>query len=320
MRKEIFEANKRMIVQHNNANLGWKLGANKLMDFTETEHKALRGFNHAMALQSKAPRTSLTSNGVLPDAVDWREKGVTTPVKDQGQCGSCWAFAVAETVEAHLAIATGKLLVLSPQNVVSCTKNPNHCGGSGGCDGATAELGFNYINQSGIALEQDWKYRAVTGTCLDPKINKVATVSGFVKLEENSYEALVTALATVGPVAVSVDASTWSFYSSGIYDGCGKHTLDIDHAVQAVGYGSENGKDYWIVRNSWGPTWGERGHIRLLRHSDGDRTKWCYKDNTPGDGSGCRDGPPSVVVCGTCGIWYDNSYPTGAALLNKTIA
>jgi len=249
----------------------------------------------------------------LPDRVDWREKKIVTPVKDQGGCGSCWAFAAVETIESMLIQATGKTVLLSTQNMVSCTPNPQHCGGTGGCAGATCELGYQYVADKGIASEKDYPYRAQTGKCDETK-PKSAHIHSFVKLPENNYTALVTAVATIGPMAVSVDAGPWMSYSSGVFDRCGLTRIVINHAVQAVGYGTAGGKDYWIVRNSWGSFWGESGYIRLFKHSDGDM-KWCGPDPSPQDGTGCDGGPPVVTVCGSCGIWYDTSYPLGASLV-----
>jgi len=129
----------------------------------------------------------------------------------------------------------------------------------------------------------------------------------------------VQAVANVGPIAISVDANAWGGYSRGIFTGCPKapRNVIIDHAVQLVGYGTDPATklDYWIVRNSWGGSWGEQGYIRMEKHSDGDKSKWCAIDNRPQDGSGCDGGPPQVTVCGSCGIWYDNSYPVGGKLV-----
>jgi cathepsin L len=312
------------INQHNaNPNAMYLKGINKFTDMTREELKTFRGYNRNMGTTMLGGPDDPCVPGqpfapqALPASVDWRtaKPAVVSPVKDQGSCGSCWAFATAETTESALAIATGNLTILSPQNVVSCTPNPDHCGGTGGCNGAIAELGFTYIKNNGIATEQNWPYKQTTGTCDEAAHTKVATVTGCVKLAENNYTDLLTAVATIGPIAVSVDAKKWSSYTKGIYNGCDTDLdYDIDHAVQLVGYGTENGVDYWIVRNSWGPNWGEAGYIRLLRHSDGS-TSSCKQDITPSDGSGCDGGPPTVTVCGECGIWYDSSYPTGAKYL-----
>jgi cathepsin L len=308
-RAATFNANKALIIKHNSEQHSWTMAVNKFADMTKEEFKNhYRGYSPA--LRASKPRV-LDANmpapaGPLPPSVDWRTKGVVSPVKDQGSCGSCWAFATTQTVESYVALKTGKAPpILSTQDVVSCAPNPNHCGGDGGCAGATAEVGLTYIATAGQALEKDYPYRAVTGSCQSKPRTKY--ISGWKDLPTNNYTALVYGLAEIGPMAVSVDAGSWSFYSGGIFNGCSLNDIDLDHAVQAVGYGTENGKDYWIVRNSWGSGWGERGFIRLLKHSDGDM-KWCGIDKKPNDGTGCKDGPPQVTVCGTCGIWYDNTY------------
>jgi len=317
-RKHLFDARVAEVLAHNNADgISWKKGINKFSDMTVEEFKMNLGHSSSMSqtMRSSMPLAPAMQvpNGGLPDSVDWRTKGVVSAVKDQGGCGSCWAFAAVETIESTLSQATGKNLILSTQNMVSCTPNPHHCGGTGGCAGATSELGFQYVADKGIASEKDYPYRAQTGKCDETK-PKVAHIQSFVKLRENNYTDLVTAVATIGPIAVSVDAEPWMSYSSGVFTGCGLSRIDINHAVQLVGYGTASGKDYWIVRNSWGKFWGESGYIRIFKHSDGDM-KWCGPDPTPQDGTGCDGGPPEVTVCGSCGIWYDSSYSVGASLL-----
>jgi len=180
----------------------------------------------------------------------------------------------------------------------------------------SAELGFEYVAQKGIASEAAYPYQARTGTC-NEGIPKSAKIKGFVKLIENNYTDLIVNLATVGPMAVNIDANSWSSYSSGVFTGCQFRDIDINHVVQAVGYGTDaaRGKDYWIVRNSWGSGWGEKGYIRLERHSDGDHSKWCGPDTRPQDGTGCDGGPATVTACGSCGMWYDSSYATGGSIV-----
>merc|ERR1712087_708789 len=261
-------------------------------------------------MEAKINRRSVED---LPETVDWRNKGVLTPPKDQGACGSCWAFASTETLEAHVAINTGKLLTLSPQQYVNCVKNPNQCGGTGGCQGATAEVAYNYTAINGLPLESDVPYRASDGHC-DSSVPIAATVSGYHELKPNDADDLMQTVANVGPVSISVAAATWGFYSHGIFDGAGGNGCDVevDHAVQLVGYGVENGQAYWTVRNSWGHRWGEDGYIRIQRNPGNEP---CAVDDKPMDGV-CGYGPcacpPPVTYCGTCAILSDSVVPLDA--------
>ena len=184
--------------------------------------------------------------------------------------------------------------------------------------GATAEIAFDYVaGMSGILEEYQLGYSAYSGSdsaCgFDVSgASPVATITGFVQLPENNYTSLMNAIAKVGPVAVSVDASTWSAYRGGIFNGCNQKQPDINHAVTLVGYGEENGQKYWTVRNSWSPSYGELGYIRVLRTDDDESN--CGMDITPQDGTACTGETDPVKVCGTCGILYDSSYPTGSEL------
>eukprot|EP00051_Salpingoeca_urceolata_P026979 m.479525 g.479525 ORF g.479525 m.479525 type:complete len:396 (+) comp21496_c0_seq1:157-1344(+) len=328
-RRHIFEQRLQEIHTHNSdATATYTKGVNHLTDRTEEELKAMLGYrkalahdyaaNNAVEYNTELP-TTLEDLGDLPPAVDWRSKGVITPVKDQGTCGSCWAFASTETIESYVALNKDMPILeeLSPQQLVECSANPQHCGGVGGCQGSIPELAFNYVKENGMTTEYYLPYTSHDGKTCSPNCtcqyeNKTASASidGFVKLQPNSYPAVMTALATIGPLAVNVQANTWSTYEAGIFpvDGCNKNDTDIDHVVQLVGYGSFGGQDYFTIRNSWTPLWGEQGYIRLARSS----TPVCNPDTTPLDGTGCTGGPTKVTVCGTCGVLYDASYVTGA--------
>merc|ERR1711865_886700 len=238
-------------------------------------------------------------------------EGVVTDVKNQGGCGSCWAFSATETVESHYAIASGKLLKLAPQTYVNCVKNPNKCGGTGGCEGATMELAFNMTRDSGIALESDMPYRGRDETCKTYK--DAVKVTGYVKNPANDAAALETAVATKGPQAITVAAEPWQMYGGGVFSGCtGASGSTLDHGVQLVGYS----QDYWIVRNSWGASWGEKGYIRITRANDAV----VKSDNAPADGVACFPYPKKQPVGGECGILSDTSYPTGAtAAMNDVV-
>ena len=210
-----------------------------------------------------------------------------------------------QVLETHLAIAENNTSppVLAPQTLVSCATNPNHCGGTGGCGGATAEIGFNYTSQNGIALSTDYPYVAQNSPCV--KYNATVTCTGYTKIAINSASAMETTLATKGPVAVVV-SSNWATYGGGIFkDGClswlGSCTLD--HVVVVVGYSP----DYWLVRNSWGGKWGEAGYIRLTRAND----NVTYTNDNPAEGNACKPFPAKQSVMGESGVLFDASYPTG---------
>lgn len=315
-RKDQFEANLETIINHNKAGYSWKLGVNDLTAHFPDELKALRGVTGVVQtstdLFQAAPDQRPLSE--LPQSLDWRKKGVVTPVKNQQACGSCWAFATTETVESHLAINTGKLVELAPQNLVSCVQNPHKCGGTGGCQGATAELGLDYVAHRGLAAEVDVPYKAEDGTC-PVGVKKVAK-STSQSYATNDYAAVMNAIAK-GPQAISIDASTLHLYSSGVFDGCNQTHPDINHGVQLVGYGTdeEGGLDYWIVRNSWGPTFGEGGFFRLLRHTD---KQVCGTDITVEHGIACEGETKPQKVCGTCGVLFDVRAPIGTHLVNRT--
>ena len=245
-----------------------------------------------------------TASKKNPPSKSWM--AYQSPVKNQGGCGSCWAFATTEVVESHLAIAQNSTTVpvLAPQTLVSCMKNPNKCGGTGGCEGAIAELGFNFTQTHGLATESSFPYTAQDTQCL--KYTPIAHCKGYVKNKENSADALETALATIGPVAVTVSAN-WATYGGGIFsDGCSNDpptSCTLDHAVVAVGYT----QDYWLIRNSWGGAWGEQGDIRLTRKYD--TTK--FTDSNPTEGDACAPYPEKQFPMGESGVLYDTAYPVG---------
>jgi len=253
----------------------------------------------------------------LPDSFDWRTKNIVSAVKDQGECGSCWTFASTESIESAYALKNGAGLItdLSEQQVLDCTPNPDQCGGTGGCQGGTAELVYaNMMKMGGITTEWYYPYISYYGSNYQCHYNSSVTIpyaqlSNYTKLPSNQYDPLINALVQNGPIAITVMASTWSDYESGVYAGCPKTNIDLDHAVLLVGYGtdSSSGVDYWLIRNSWSPKWGEDGYIKLRRDSGTNIS--CGIDYNPQDGTGCKNGPPQVTACGMCGILYDSSFP-----------
>jgi len=304
----------------------WWKGLSEHSDKLPHEFAQLKGlhrgvFHTGFAARAAIPADPAVNSFVAPDELDWRTKGVVTPVKNQGGCGSCWAFSAAETVESAYGMATlardGKaasIPILAPQQLVDCAPNPKHCGGTGGCEGSTQPLAFDYLVMAkGHDSEADYPYKGRDGTCEDSKHTPKIGITGKVELPTNNYTSLMHALVTAGPIAISVDAS-WGAYEGGVFSDTksGIHT-NIDHAVQLVGYGTMGGKDYWLVRNSWGASWGEQGYIKIERFGEGKEP--CGIDARPGDGFGCAGGPSTIQVCGTSGILSGSSYPTGAHLL-----
>jgi cathepsin L len=226
--------------------------------------------------------------------------------------------ASTAVLESFVALSSGYLFELSPQQVAMCSPNPNSCGGTGGCQGATSELAFDYVATTGILEEYQLGYTAYSGSnsaCGYPAAGAsvVANIDGYIKLPENNYTSLMNAIAQVGPIAVSVDASSWHSYAGGVFDGCNQENPDINHAVVLVGYGEENGQKYWLIRNSWSPKWGEHGYIKVLR-TESEETR-CGSDVTPQDGTACAGEDDPVKVCGTCGMLYDSAYPTGVVIV-----
>ncbi len=314
-KKLIFEKELARVIEHNSKSLPWKETLNQMSISSPSF-----GFDKNMKILSENKKyqyafdLTLDSVKELPKSVDWREKGVVSAVKDQGYCGSCWAFASTAVIESHVALDTGKLFDLSPQQIASCSPNPKQCGGKGNCQGATAEIAFDYVASSeGLLEEFQYSYSSFYGvesSCSIPPAGvPKAHIDGYVKLPSNDYTSLMNAVAKIGPIAISVDASSWHAYSSGIFNGCNQVNPDINHAVVLVGYGEENGQKYWLVRNSWSASWGENGYIRLNRDEN-----ICGTDITPQDGSACEGETEPVQACGTCGILFDSAYPIGASL------
>jgi len=240
------------------------MAVNEFADMTFTEfHSKMTGYNHIdnSVMRSKnGPHKNLKS---VAASVDWRAKGAVTPVKNQQQCGSCWAFSTTGSVEGAHAIKTGSLVSLSEQQLVDCSAAQ----GNQGCNGGLMDQGFQYIiSNKGITTEAAYPYTAQDGQC-NTNTTTAATVSSFVDVAANSEAALLQAV-NLGPVSVAIEADQqcFQFYSSGILSdpSCG---TQLDHGVLAVGYGTDatTGQDFWIVKNSWGASWGESGYIRLIR-------------------------------------------------------
>ncbi|XP_075994397.1 cathepsin K-like [Genypterus blacodes] len=268
IRHAVWEKNARMVQAHNQeAALGmhsFELGMNHLADMTSEEIVAkLTGL---LVPSNPDPRSSTRGqNGhvsAMPTGVDYRTKGMVTSVKDQGSCGSCWAFSSVGALEGQLAKKTGKLVDLSPQNLVDCVTE------NAGCGGGYMTSSFQYVEDNGgIDCEAAYPYVAEDQPCRYNSSAVAAECTGFVQIPTGSEEALKAAVFHEGPVAVGIDASLSSFhlYRRGVYNDANCNKDNINHAVLVVGYGRKNGQ-HWIVKNSWSELWGEKGYIRIARN------------------------------------------------------
>jgi len=264
LRYFIWQDNSRRIEEFNKLDQGYSLRMNHFGDMTNTEFRKINGLK--MANKPTNASTFLAPLNVkVPDSVDWRTKGYVTPVKNQGQCGSCWAFSTTGSLEGQHFKKTGKLVSLSEQNLVDCSGKQ----GNMGCNGGLMDQAFTYIKKNGgIDTEESYPYQGVNGNCHYDAKNNGATDTGFVDVKSGDEDALKTAVATVGPIAVAIDASHFSFqfYHSGVYNSWLCSSTQLDHGVLAVGYGTYQGKDYWLVKNSWGTGWGLKGFIMMSRN------------------------------------------------------
>jgi hypothetical protein len=258
----VWAENLAYVEAHNVKESDFKLGMNKFADLTNEEFRAQYTGLKSRPERATSPSPFSYADVTAAAAVDWREAGAVGPVKDQGQCGSCWAFGAVGALEGAAYLSTGTLYSLSEQEVVDC----DTAGTDQGCDGGFSDYAFEWIiKNGGIDTDTDYKYTAKDGTCdATKKAKKVVSMSGYEDVPAKDEASLMKAV-TMQPVTVAIEADQLAFqlYKSGLFSSsCG---TSLDHAVVAVGYGTDaaSGKKFWIVRNSWGGSWGEKGYIRF---------------------------------------------------------
>lgn len=282
----IFRNNFINILEHNSdLSQNFTMGINQFTDLTPEEFKAQYIGGLKTEVGSYGCKSFSSGASGAPSSIDWRSKGAVTSVKDQGQCGSCWTFSATGAVEGAWAISTGKLIDLSEQELVDCATGVSY--GSHGCSGGQMEGAFKFIIENGQCSNSAYPYTSgvskIGGSC--QKCSAVAHITSCSDVKPNDQISLKAAVA-MQPVAVAISADTRLFqsYTSGVITSSSCYT-SLDHGVLIVGYGTENGQDYWLVKNSWGPSWGEQGYVKIARSSS---------SNDPG----------------VCGISMDPSFPS----------
>jgi C1A family cysteine protease len=261
LRFQIFKENLNQIKNHNSdSNKTFTMGINQFADLTPDEFKPYIEFN-SYDKRNAFDCDSFISDALLPESMDWRKHGAVTPIKDQGQCGSCWAFSATGAMEGTWAIQTGQLLNLSVQELVDCAGLKY---GSDGCNGGQMEGAFKFMIENGQCGDDFYPYTA-TDTKSCQICQTIVQASSCYSVTPNDQISLKVAV-TQQPVAIAIEADSryFQFYQTGILTSsdCG---TELDHGVLIVGYGEENGQKYWIVKNSWGTSWGESGYIRIGR-------------------------------------------------------
>lgn len=260
----IFLANQKYVQEHNsNPNKLFKLEMNNLAVLTPSEYKLLLGFKPNLS-QNRFKK--LTTKTIRNDEVelDWRTKGAVNPIKDQGNCGACWAFSALQSCESAEFLKYNTLYSFSEQSLVDCVTTNYGC--NGGSTGNAIKYIINFWKGK-VMLEDDYPYKAARDYCLYDNTKAVGHITSYVEVESGSETDLAAKCAQYGPVSIGIDATKASFqlYSGGIYDEPHCNIFMIDHGVGLVGYGTEDNIAYWIVRNSWGTSWGENGYIRMIR-------------------------------------------------------
>lgn len=264
-RLQVFLENKQRIEGHNAGNHTFQMGLNQFADMTFAEFR--KKYLWQQPQNCSATKGNFASGaGLYPSAMDWRKKGnYVTPVKNQGSCGSCWTFSTTGCLESAIAIQTGKLLNLAEQQLVDCAQDFNNHG----CSGGLPSQAFEYILYNrGLMDEESYPYRAKNGTCHFQPHKAVAFVKDVVNITEYDEQGLVEAVGRYNPVSFAFEVvGDFMFYKEGVYSStqCQDTPDKVNHAVLAVGYGEENGMPYWIVKNSWGPSWGMDGYFYIER-------------------------------------------------------
>ena len=267
LRYTIWKSNSDYVEEHNKAGKSYTLGMNQFGDLTVEEFAEMNGYMMRPLTNSTRDTFKATSDYVPADTVDWRKKGAVTEVKNQGQCGSCWSFSTTGSLEGQHFLKSGELVSLSEQNLMDCSKSY----GDKSCKGGLMDNAFKYIiANGGIDTEESYPYLAHDELfCRFKAADVGATMKSYKDVMREDVEALTQAVETIGPISVAMDAGHRSFqlYKQGVYDEPLCSSTKLNHGVLAVGYGTYEGQDYFLVKNSWGERWGMEGYFMIVRSS-----------------------------------------------------
>jgi len=268
-RYEAFKFNLDYVEAWNAESNGVVLEMNRFADLTIEEYKeAYLGLKYDFEDHVSQNEYTPDYTAALPDTVDWRTQGAVTPIKNQGQCGSCWSFSSTGSIEGAWKLSGHALVGLSEQNLMDCSTKQ----GNQGCNGGLMDQAFEYvIANKGIDTETSYPYLTKDeNVCKFSTSNIGATISSYKDIPSKNESALQAASANIGPISVAIDASHSSFqlYKSGVYHQLLCSQTRLDHGVLVVGYGTDNGEEYWLVKNSWGTDWGMSGYIEMSRNKD----------------------------------------------------
>ncbi|XP_034481932.1 cathepsin L1-like [Drosophila innubila] len=270
-RMQIFKDNMVLIERHNKRFAAgeetYEMGVNHFTDMSASEFKRLMLTNMTTDYLKEDIDNiyNVSARAGIPSGVDWRYSGAVPPVKDQGSCGSCWAFSAIGALESHHFLKKGQRVSLSEQNLVDCTRQSPYY--NSGCVSGWTDKAYEYIRDNGgINTASYYPYQDKENSCRYNRNYIGSKISGYVTIPRGNEYALASAVANEGPVSVCIDSSHFQFYKGGVFNNpsCSKNT---NHCVVVDGYGTDKfGGDYWLARNSWGPNWGQNGYIRMARN------------------------------------------------------